>query len=130
MHCHQLKPDALISACVVTQVPMFYASRKASMRAQWLSCRVLDSRPRGHRFKPHLGHCFVSLNKNIKPSLVLVQPKKTCPYITERLLMGRKESNQRNKSIKIVHFCKLRRAILFCVPAFCLLEAILARRKK
>ena len=24
------------------------------------------------------------------PSLVLVQPRKTCPYITERLLMGRK----------------------------------------
>ena len=28
------------------------------------------------------------------PSLVLVQPRKTGPYITERLLMGRKESNQ------------------------------------
>ena len=31
---------------------------------------------------------------NINPSLVLVQPRKTRPYITERLLMGRKESNQ------------------------------------
>ena len=30
----------------------------------------------------------------INTSLVLVQPRKTCPYITERLLMGRKESNQ------------------------------------
>ena len=28
------------------------------------------------------------------PSLVLVQPRKTHPYITERLLMGHKESNQ------------------------------------
>ena len=28
------------------------------------------------------------------PCLVLVQPRKTSPYITERLLMGRKESNQ------------------------------------
>ena len=28
------------------------------------------------------------------PSLVLVQPRKTRPYTTERLLMGRKESNQ------------------------------------
>ena len=28
------------------------------------------------------------------PSLVLVQPRKTRPFITERLLMGRKESNQ------------------------------------
>ena len=31
------------------------------------------------------------------PSLVLVQPRKTRPFITERLLMGRKESNQTKK---------------------------------
>ena len=35
--------------------------------------------------------------RHIYPSLVLVQPRKTRPYITERLLMGRKESNQTNK---------------------------------
>ena len=29
----------------------------------------------------------------IYPSLVLVQPRKTCPCLIERLLMGRKESN-------------------------------------
>ena len=40
---------------------------------------------------------LVSLSKNINPSLVLVQPRKTRPFITERLLMGRKESNQTNK---------------------------------
>ena len=34
---------------------------------------------------------------HIYPSLVLVQPRKTSPYITERLLMGRKESNQTKK---------------------------------
>ena len=39
--------------------------------------------------------------RQINPSLVLVQPRKTCPYITERLLMGRKESNQTNKSLSI-----------------------------
>ena len=33
----------------------------------------------------------------IYPSLVLFQPRKTCPCLTERLLMGRKESNQTNK---------------------------------
>ena len=33
----------------------------------------------------------------MNPGLVLVQPRKTCPFITERLLMGRKESNQTNK---------------------------------
>ena len=67
------------------------------MGAQWLSGRVLDSRPRGHGFEPHPRHCVVSLNKSIHPSLVLVQPRKTQPFITERLLMGRKESNQTKK---------------------------------
>ena len=62
--------------------------------AQWLSGRVLDSRPRGRGFEPHRRHCVVSLSKNINPSLVLVQPRNTRPFITERLLMGRKESNQ------------------------------------
>ena len=37
------------------------------------------------------------LARHINPSLVLVQPRKTLPYITERLLMGCKESNQTNK---------------------------------
>ena len=32
--------------------------------------------------------------RHIYPSLVLVQPRKTCPCLTERLLMGGKESNQ------------------------------------
>ena len=58
---------------------------------------MLDSRPRGRGFEPHLRHCVVSLSKNINPSLVLVQPRKTRPFITENLLMGRKESNQTNK---------------------------------
>ena len=39
----------------------------------------------------------MSLDKNINPSLVLVQPRKIRPFITERLLMGRKESNQKKK---------------------------------
>ena len=59
------------------------------------SGRVFDSRRRGLGFEPH---CVVSLSKNINPSLVLVQPRKTPPYITERLLMGRKESNQAKKN--------------------------------
>ena len=65
--------------------------------AQWPSGRVLDSRPKGRGFEPYRRHCVVSLSKNINPSLVLVQPRKTRPFITERLLMGRKESNQTNK---------------------------------
>ena len=66
--------------------------------AQWLSCRVLFSRPKDCGFKRH---CVVSLSKNINPSLVLVQPRKTRPYITERLLMGHKESNQRNTGVTV-----------------------------
>ena len=71
--------------------------------AQWLSGRVLDSRPRDHGFEPHRRHCVVSLSKNINSSLVLVQLRKTRPFVTERLLIGRKESNQANKKNK--HTC-------------------------
>ena len=68
------------------------------MGAQWLSGRVLDSRPRGRGFEPHRRHCVVVLEQDtFILSLVLVQPRKTRPCLTERLLMGRKESNQTNK---------------------------------
>ena len=66
------------------------------MGAQWLSGRVLDSRPKGGRFESHRRHWVVSLSKNINPSLVLVQPRKAGLFITERLLMGHKESKQTN----------------------------------
>ena len=67
--------------------------------------RVLDSRPRGGGFEPHQHHCVVSLSKNINPSLVLVQPRNTLPFITERLLMGRKESKKKipNKKFLFLH---------------------------
>ena len=68
------------------------------MGAQCVSVRVLDSRPRGRGFEPRRRHCVVSLSKNINPSLGLVQPTNTRPFITEKLLMGRKESNQINKT--------------------------------
>ena len=67
------------------------------MGALFFSGRVLDSRPRGGGFEPHWRHCVVSLSKKMNPSLVLVQPRKTHPFITERLLVGHKESNQTNK---------------------------------
>ena len=59
------------------------------------------SRPKGRGFEPHRRHCVVSLSKNINPSLVLVQPRNTRPFITERLLMGRKESNQTKTNKKL-----------------------------
>ena len=73
------------------------------MGAQWLSGRVLDSRQSVRGFEPHLRHCVVSLSKNINPSLVLVQPRNTRPFITERLLMGRKESNKKKWSSHLNH---------------------------
>ena len=33
-------------------------------RAQWLSGRVLDSRPKGRRFEPHQRHCVVVLEQD------------------------------------------------------------------
>ena len=67
--------------------------------AQWLSGRVLDSRLRGRVFEPHRRHCVVVLEqRHIYSSFVLVQRRKTRPCLTERLLMGRKKSNQTKKS--------------------------------
>ena len=65
--------------------------------AQWLSGRVLDSRLR-----------VQASPASLRPSLVLVQPRKTRPFITERLLMGCKESNQtknnnKRMGLKAVH---------------------------
>ena len=46
-----------------------------TLGAQWLSGRLLNSRPRVTT--------LCALARNIDPSLVLVYPRKTCPYITE-----------------------------------------------
>ena len=32
--------------------------------AQWLSGRVLDLRPKGHKFEPHRRHCVVILEQD------------------------------------------------------------------
>ena len=82
MKCHLISRSAL------------FAKIKTIFRE--LSGRVLDSRPRGRRFEVHRHHCIVSLSKNINPSLVLVQPRNTRPFMTDGLLMGHKESNQTN----------------------------------
>ena len=94
-------PNKLLLVSLLSAIPLLiyfdglYFKQKQG--AQWLSGRVLDSRRKGRGFKPHRCHCVVSLSKNINPSLVLVQTRKTHPYITDRLLMGCKESNQTKK---------------------------------
>ena len=74
--------------------------------AQWLSGRE-GPRVRASAASLHCG----PLARHIYPSLVLVQPRKTCPFLTERLLMGRKESNQTNKQKMI---CRKHQAV--CAP--------------
>ena len=59
--------------------------------------------PPGPGFEPHRRHCVVSLSENINPSLVPVHPRKTHPYITERLLMGRKESNPTDRQSELIY---------------------------
>ena len=69
--------------------------------AQWLGGRVLDSRPKGRGFQPHRLHGIVVLEQDTF-ILILVQPRKTLPYITERLLMGCKEQ-KRNMALLFHH---------------------------
>ena len=88
------QPPYKVDLCFIKWVSYYSA---VSLRES--SGRVLESRPRSHGFQPHQWHCLVSLSKNINPSLVLVWPRKTRPFITERLMTGRKESNQTNKII-------------------------------
>ena len=83
------------------QLYKYISMQELLWRAQWLSGRVLDWRPSGHGFEPHRRHCVVVLEQDtFNPNLVLAQPRKTRPCLTERLLMRRKESNQTNKSKK------------------------------
>ena len=82
---------------------------------------MLAWRLRGRRFESNWCHFVVSLSKNIHPSLVLVQSGKTNPFITERLLMGRKELNQ-SKTKPIFPFLSplylLEIAIMVCEKIF------------
>ena len=40
-----------------------YWNQLTALSAQWLSCRVLDSRPKGCGFEPHQCHCVLSSSK-------------------------------------------------------------------
>ena len=97
-------------------IKLYAAPNKGTTILYWFRSPekvLLDLRQRGRGFEPHGRHYVVFLSKNINPSLVLVQPRKTRPYITERLLMGRKESNQTNKSKESVETCKLYNSRIF-----------------
>ena len=60
-----------------------------------VKCLTLDRGTEGLRVRASPASlCCVLEQDTLNPSLVLVQPRRTRPFITERLLMGRKESNQ------------------------------------
>ena len=80
-------------------VPTLCQAWSGSKGTQWLSGRVLDLRPRVRASSASLG-CG-PWARPIYPSLVLVQPWKTRPCLTERLLMGRKESNKHIIDVKL-----------------------------
>ena len=45
-------------------IVLFRACKIATKGAQWLSGRVLDSRPRGRGFEPHRRHCVVVIEQD------------------------------------------------------------------
>ena len=68
----QVRPDILLGLIWVQTVCKGYQQTTVvsdKEGAQWLSGRVLGSRPRGPGFESHQRHCVVSLNKNINSSL-------------------------------------------------------------
>ena len=71
---------------------------KILLSVSFVTCVNFDSRPRGRGLEPHRLHCVMVLEQDtFYTSLIMVQPRKISPCLTERLLMGSKESNQTNK---------------------------------
>ena len=53
----------LVCECILGWLSVLYHLQVTVGGAQWLSGRVLDSRPKGRGFEPHRRHCVVSLSK-------------------------------------------------------------------
>ena len=49
---------------VIIGTVYLYVSKSVTLGAQWLSGRVLDSRPKGRGFEPHRRHCVVVLEQD------------------------------------------------------------------
>ena len=56
--------------------------------AHWLSGKVLESRPKGPRFKPHRRHCVVSLSKTHLILLSTGSTQEDLSIMTEKKLTG------------------------------------------
>ena len=62
-----LHEKALVLSChpiVIVRLYFINNCEEKKIGAQWLSGRVLDSRPRGHGFEPHRRHCVVVLEQD------------------------------------------------------------------
>ena len=46
------------------ELSQYFSHYKSMGGAQWLSGRVLDSRPKGSGFEPHRRHCVVVLGQD------------------------------------------------------------------
>ena len=49
---------------IMEMLCVFHANNGDAQGAQWLSGRVLDSRPKGRGFEPHQCHCVVVLEQD------------------------------------------------------------------
>ena len=84
---------------------------RGSAVAQWLSAWLETEGP---RVRASLASLYCGpWARHIYPILVLVQPRKTRPCLTERLLMGRKESNRTNKRWKEERSCSVGRTLVW-----------------
>ena len=65
--------------------------------------KVYPRRPHGNGDLDIVRAPYTRRKANVTEALILVQPRMTRPYLTERLLMERKESSQTDK-LMVGHF--------------------------
>ena len=53
-----------VGGCALNNHGNYIVDHGKSYGAQWLSGRVLDSRPKGRGFEPHRRHCVVVLEQD------------------------------------------------------------------
>ena len=94
LHCMHMshKKDAtlILYGLTISEQWMFYVLNSYPFLFTSTKCLTKDRGAAGSS-PPASLHCVPEQEHT--PSLVLVQPRKTHPFITERLLIGRKELN-------------------------------------
>ena len=63
--CNEIVKRCTMQAWLLEKViPTLFSVLNKVVGAQWLSGRVLDSRPKGSGFEPHRRHCVVVLEQD------------------------------------------------------------------